>query len=113
MFLVTTLVILLGMLINPFMVNEHDEVYISVVVASVVLFFVLVLFVWKENPEDEREYHHRFHAARVSYLTGSTFLMIAMLYQGVQGLVDIWIPITLVGMFLSKLITRTYLDWKD
>lgn len=112
-FLVTTLVVLLGLLLDPYHVNEHDNVYISVVIASVVVFFMLVLLVWKEDPEDEREYHHRFFAARVSYITDSSLLMIALTFEGMQGLVDPWIPGVLVVMFLSKMLTRAYLDYTD
>lgn len=112
-FLVTVLVVLLGLLIDPYHVNEHDAVYMSVVAASIVVFFMLVLLVWKENPEDEREYHHRFFAARVSYITGSSLLMIALAFEGFQGLIDPWIPGVLVAMFLSKLLTRLYLDKTD
>lgn len=102
------LVILLGLLANPYMLWMPSPVEMLVVLVAALLAVVYAGFVWNEAQGDEREVLHRMLAGRAAFLTSVAVLTAALLYQGVTHTIDPWIPAALALTILAKLIARAW-----
>jgi hypothetical protein len=69
-----------------------------------------LVLVWKEKPNDEREFENQHFASRIAYLAGAVVLIAVMLAQGVSHQLDAAIPITLLIMILTKLLAQQFKD---
>jgi hypothetical protein len=76
----------------------------------VLLTSVWIGFVVNEKIDDERDAIHRMGAGRMSYLSGITVLMIALVVEGFGHRIDPWISIALGVMVIVKLGSRLYFD---
>ena len=102
------LVILLGLLANPFMVIMPSPVEMMVIFVAAILAVVYGAFVYKERAGDERETLHRMIAGRAAFLTSVAVLTLALIVQGINHAVDLWIPAALALTILAKLAARTW-----
>lgn len=102
------LVILLGLLANPFMVWMPTQTEMILVLVAAILAVVYSGFVLKETGGDEREILHRMLAGRAAFLTSIAVLTVALIYQAVTHTVDLWIPAALALTILAKLIARAW-----
>ncbi|MEI7510770.1 MAG: hypothetical protein WCJ84_01290 [Candidatus Peregrinibacteria bacterium] len=113
MTLSVSLVALLLLFINPFemfgMPTSSQMILLGIFNA---LFMVFIAFSWQENPQDEREMQHTFLAGRVAFLAGTIILVVGMVVQIFLHTLDIWIPIALGVMILSKMISLVYFQKK-
>ncbi len=108
--LLTLLIGLLLLLINPFHTNTEVMLSVAVVISLVVLYLLKFFLIFKEKPQDERDLEHRFHSSWASYSVASVILFVGVIVQALQGMVDIWIVAALLAMFASKLISLLYLE---
>ena len=76
--------------------------------ALVVLFALVAVFVWRERAGDEREELHRMMADRFAFLVGSGALVILIIYQSYHHSLDVYVPIILLLMILTKITGRIY-----
>lgn len=104
----SALVILLGLLANPFMVWMPSPAQMMVVLVAAILAIVYGGFVYKEGMGDERETLHRMLAGRAAFLTSVAVLTTALIVQGLQHNIDLWIPAALAVTILAKLIARAW-----
>jgi hypothetical protein len=95
---------MLALLIHPYWMPMGLIVVCIAILA--VLIFGLGVFVWQENPRDEREYAVASQAGRSAYLVGAAILTIGVSVQTLQHHVDVWLVLGLAGMVLTKVITR-------
>lgn len=102
------LIILLGLLANPFMLWMPTPTQMVVVLVAAILAVVYGGFVLKEQAGDERETLHRMLAGRAAFLTSMSVLTLALIYQGVTHAVDPWIPATLALVIIAKLFARAW-----
>ncbi len=72
----------------------------------VIAFLVFAVFIWHEQPKDEREEQQRLFAGRVSFLAGVALLVGGIIVQTIQHRLDSWLLVTLVGMVVAKLSVR-------
>lgn len=63
---------------------------------------------WLEHSHDEREDHHIFLAGRIAFISGSSILAVGIIVQLLSGTLDIWLPIALGVMILSKTAALMY-----
>lgn len=105
------LVLALGIL-NPFGIWMPGEVEMTVLFLTVVVFAIFAVFVWREKAQDEREEHLRMVASRLSWLTGSGVLLLALVVQGFAHSIDSWIVYALIAMIATKVIARVYVRRK-
>lgn len=103
-----TVVALLVLLTDPFMLFMPPMVAMLVLLGATVLLLVWVGLVMNERASDEREAMHRMHAGRIAYLSGVGVLTLALLVQGLQHNIDPWIAGALTVMVLVKLATHFY-----
>jgi hypothetical protein len=94
---------MLALLIHPYWMPMGLVVVCIAVLAALV--FGLGVFVWRENPRDEREYAVAAQAGRSAYLVGAAVLTLGVAVQTLQHHIDIWLVLGLAGMVLSKVIT--------
>ena len=104
--LVTFLIVIL----NPFNIWMPNMMHIAVLVCVFIVFGIFAAFVLREKARDERELAHRALAGRASFLAGSGILMLGVLVQGLHGIVDPWLILSLVIMILTKIGVRLYGD---
>jgi hypothetical protein len=99
---------MLALLIHPYWMPMGLVVVCIAVLAALV--FGLGVFVWHENPRDEREYAIASQAGRTSYLVGAAILTVGVAVQTLQHHVDLWLVLCLASMVLAKIITNAYKD---
>ncbi len=104
------LIILLIVLLNPFHMWMPDMMLMSIIVAVLIVFALFASFFLREKVVDERDLSHRMLAARVSFITGTSVLIIGIIIQSFSHAVDVWLVGTLVAMIIAKIITREYSD---
>lgn len=97
--------VVLALLVHPYWMPMGLVVLCIALLA--VLVFGLGVFVWRERPQDEREYHMIAQTGRSAYLVGGTILAIGVVVQTLQHRVDIWLVLGLSGMVLAKIIRST------
>jgi membrane glycosyltransferase len=71
----------------------------------VICIAILGVFVWHENPRDEREYAVIAQTGRSAYLVGGAILTVGVAVQTLQHRIDLWLVFGLAGMVLAKVIT--------
>lgn len=111
--LTLVLAILALLVINPFqlyMISMASMVTLSLFTLVV---FGLLIFVWREKKEDERELAHNAFASRLGFIVGSATLLIVLLVQSVVATLDPWLVGALVAMLAGKIIGRAYIDEKN
>mgnify|MGYP001798570081 CR=1 FL=1 len=74
------------------------------------LISAFLVLVWREQPSDEREAENQQLASCMAYLAGCSVLIITMLVQGASHKLDAAIPITLLIMILTKVVTQQLKD---
>lgn len=102
------LVILLGLLANPFMLWMPSTALMAVTLVAAILAVVYGGFVYKEQAADERDALHRMLAGRAAFLTSLAVLTLALIWQGAINDIDPWIPAALGLTILAKLIARAW-----
>jgi len=108
--IVIILIILLGLLVNPFgflMTDMMTTIFLACLLGA---FAAFTSFLWKESPHDEREDRHRLIAGRVGFLAGAIILVIAIIIQSLNHSLDYWLVFALGGMALGKTLARIYLS---
>ena len=90
-----------------FMPSHVQMIVLAIAAAAICGWAGLVL---QEKNGDEREVSHRMHAGRAAYLSGVLVLTIALIYQGLTHNIDMWVPISLATMIVSKGIARYVLE---
>lgn len=102
------LVVLAGLLLNPFSWFMPSKMVMTIIISLVVVFGFFSAFVWREQARDEREMMHRTVSGRIAFLSGVLILIIGIIVQGLQHKVDIWLVLTLLVMIFAKIITNVY-----
>lgn len=106
------LIISFFFLTNPFNLIMTGEIEM-VILAFVSLFIITILiFLWKEDPIDEREENHLLIAGRISFFSTAVILLTAIIIQTLQHNLDLWIPLSLCVLLSSKILTVLYLKYK-
>lgn len=98
------------LLLNPFHFWMPDMVVMCMLAFGLVIFGVFASFILREKSIDEREDQHKALAGRNAFLVGSGILMLGIVIQGYFHVVDPWLVIALMGMVITKIITR---HWSD
>ncbi len=94
--------VILMLLIHPYWMPMGLVVICIALLA--VLVFGLGVFVWHENPRDEREYAVIAQTGRFAYLIGGAILTVGVAVQTLQHNIDLWLVFGLAGMVLAKVI---------
>jgi cobalamin synthase len=108
--LAVILVLFAILLINPFMFWMPTAITMMAVALFAALFFAFASLIWKERAADERENLHRLAAGRIGFLTGSGFLVIAIIAQSFSHHVDPWLVAALTAMIVAKVCALIFGD---
>ena len=100
--------ICLFLLTDPFMVLMTTSMQMMLLLLATLFLGIIVAFVITEKAEDERERLHRMEAGRVGYSSGLCVLIIALVVQGLEHHIDIWVSVAIAVMLLSKFGIRLY-----
>lgn len=98
--------------INPFYLWMPDGLEIAFVALFGVGFSLFAAFFWKERPQDERQHEHTLFSGKIAFIAGTGILSLGIIIQSLQHNLDIWLPVTLSAMILSKIIATTYAEMK-
>lgn len=109
-FVASTLIVFLIWFVNPFDFWMTDAFHMTLLGMIVALFAVFAMFLWKEEVADEREQLLRFIATRFAYTAGGSLLLLGTVVQAFSHKVDLWLPLTLTGMVLAKILGRWYAE---
>jgi len=110
------IVLLLGLSVIAYLAVAPNTVVMPSALQMILLAIVLVLvsgfliFLWREQPEDERELQNQALASRWAYIIGSSVLIVALLIQSLKHDLDPAIPIALLSMIATKIIVQRNKD---
>jgi len=107
-FLAGTVLALLFLLTDPFMLFMPNALHMIILVILVLLFGLFSIYIWREQTRDEREELHRNIAGRFAYLVGAAILLLAIIVQSFQHMLDPWLLGALSGMISAKIIGILY-----
>jgi len=108
--IIAILLILLGLLLNPFHFWMPGMAEMALVACFVVVFGLFVVLVWRERPHDEREGMHQLRAGRLGFIAGAAILMIGIVVQSFTYMLDPWLPLSLGVMVIAKAISFIFSD---
>jgi cobalamin synthase len=103
------IIIALVLLINPFNVLMTSALTLMLIMFFALAVIAFAIFLWREQPQDEREALHILMAGRISYLIGGGVLVLAIIVQVFQHHLDQWLAIVLAAMVLTKLIVSAWM----
>ncbi len=85
---------------------------LQMLLLAIVLVFVsgFLVFLWREQPADERELQNQALASRWAYLIGSVILIIELVAQSLKHNLDPAIAIALLAMIATKIIVQRKTD---
>lgn len=104
------LVALAVLLLNPFHFWMPDMMVMSMLAGALVLFGIFASFILREKIQDERDDQHRTLAGRNAFLVGAGILMLGICVEGYTHSVDPWLVLALIGMVVTKVVTRAWSD---
>ena len=110
------IILLLGLGIIAFLAVAPHAVVMPSALQMLLLAIVLVLtsgflvFLWREQPDDERELQNQALASRWAYLIGSVVLILALVIQSIKHDLDPVIPVALLAMIATKVIVQRNKD---
>ena len=112
------IVLLLGLSVIAFLAVAPHAIVMPSALQMLLLAIVLVLisgflvFLWREQPGDERELHNQAMASRAAYMIGSVVLIIALVLQSLRHDLDPAIPVAILAMIATKVIVQRNKDNK-
>lgn len=110
--LLTLLAFLCLAAIAPHTIVMPSQLQMLLLVVVIGLISAFLVLVWREQPSDEREAENQQLASRKAYLAGCIALIVTMLVQGISHKLDAAIPITLLIMIVTKLLSQKMKDRK-
>lgn len=99
-------------LINPFDMLMGPAIEMGLVAVLAIAAILFAIFIWREQPADEREAYNGQRTARVGYFVGGAVLLCGTFVQALAMKVDPWLPATLGLMVVAKLIMSIVLREK-
>lgn len=76
------------------------------------LLAMFLVFLWREQPVDEREMQNQALASRWAYIAGSLVLIVALIMQSLHHDLDPIIPVALLSMIATKIVVQRTKDGK-
>lgn len=93
---------------KTFVMPTSLQMLLLAVVLGLVATFLA--FLWREQPNDEREAHNQAVASRSAYGVGAVVLIVSMVVQGFQHHIDPAVPLALLAMIATKVIVQRRKD---
>ncbi|MBP6979870.1 hypothetical protein KBB41_02395 [Candidatus Curtissbacteria bacterium] len=106
-------VIILVVFLNPTKLLMPVSVNLMLILCLVLVFLAFVGLIWKEKSVDERDGLHIQKSGRLSFLVGSTVLVIGVVVQSYRHEIDPWLIYGLTAMILTKLVARIFHNFKN
>ncbi len=103
-FIAALIVVAVFALINPFGMLMGPAIEMGLVAVLAVSAILFAIFIWREQPADEREAYNGQRTARLGYFVGGAVLLAGTFIQALAMKVDPWLPATLGCMVVAKLI---------
>jgi hypothetical protein len=106
-FIPASLVILLGLLLEPFgfMPPMAAMTVLALVVAA---FAAFSIFLWREKGADEREEAHIHKADRIGFISGALVLVAAIVAESLAHMLSPWLVAALMAMLVAKAFALVY-----
>ncbi len=106
--LAVAVIVALVLLLNPFNFIMTSAFTLTVIMILAVAMISFGVFIWREQPLDEREALHGLQAGRISYFAGAAVLVLAIIVQATQHHLDVWLAVALGVMVLVKLAVSAF-----
>lgn len=105
-----TIIALLAIAPKTFVMPSSLQMLILAIVLGLIATFLV--FLWREQPEDEREMQNQALASRSAYIVGSLVLISALIIQSLSHDLDPAVPVALLAMIATKIIVQRTKDGK-
>jgi cobalamin synthase len=111
-------VLLLGLVIIALLAIAPKTIVMPSALQMVILAVVLgllatfLVFLWREQPNDEREMQNQALASRSAYMVGSLVLICALIVQSLRHSLDPAVPVALLAMIATKILVQRNRDSK-
>jgi uncharacterized membrane protein len=100
----------LVLLINPWDILMSFGVEMTIIIAVALAVTTFAIYIWREQPADEREAHNGLKSARLAYFAAGFVLLCGIGYQTLTSHIDPWLPIALSALVAAKLMSSTWLS---
>jgi len=107
------IILLLILIVSLGTAQMPDMANMMVVAGLLVLYTVFAVYVWRERPRDEREELQTLTSSKVAYLVGAGALTVGIVVQLIQHDIDLWLPISLGLMVLSKAVALYFIGRRE
>ncbi len=108
----SAIVVALALLINPFNILMTSAFTLTLIMVLAVAIIAFAVFVWREQPRDEREALYGLKVGRISYFTSGAVLVVAIIVQAFQHMLDLWLALALGVMVVTKLVVSAWFRQK-
>lgn len=105
--------VLLSLFLDVFDLVMPPSTLHMLVVVALVVFGIIILLFWRENPRDEREGYHRMFASRVSLILGSSVLILGIIQGLFAHTLDPFLIYALAAIIIGKLFGFMYIKRKN
>jgi uncharacterized membrane-anchored protein len=106
----TLVVVSLIALVNPFDLLMSFGVEMGIITILALGMATFGVYLWQEQPADEREAHYGTIASRLAYFSGALVLLIGIAIQFTASRIDPWLPGSLAAMVLAKMASGFWLS---
>ncbi len=104
---------ILGIFLNPTHLLMPDSVNMMLILGLILGFLGFIGLVWREQASDERDEVHIQKSGRVSFFVGMSVLVIGIVVQALKHDIDPWLLYALSAMVLTKLISRSFHNFRN
>ena len=109
-FLLLSLSVIAFLAVAPHAIIMPSALQMLILAIVLVLTSGFLLFLWREQPDDERELQNQVIASRWAYIIGSIVLILALVIQSLKHHIDPAVPIALLAMIATKIIVQRSKD---
>jgi nicotinamide riboside transporter PnuC len=110
---VALMIIIVLMFFVPYTMDLSMYTQMMVMGLLMAGFFFISLYIWSEQPYDEREEYQQLQMNRWGYISGGVSIIAIIVYQSFTGGVDTALPLILIIMLGIKLIMKLYYRLRD
>jgi uncharacterized membrane protein len=103
--LILLIVILAIVVTDPFSFIMPSSFQMTLTVLLLLIFVIFSVFIWREKTIDEREELHKLRSGKMAFWSGSTILIMGIVYQIFNHNLDNWLIGALVVMVTAKAIS--------
>lgn len=107
------LVVILAFLLNPMGFYYSNMTTASSITLLIIFYIFISIFIWREDPRDEREEKHQSGAGKMAFFFGTGTMLLGIVVQSLSHSIDVWLVAGLAVMVVSRFVFMKYKNLVD